>query len=79
MPACYIWKCECGIEWKTVRNMDGKKQVHVCMCKRRHNVPGVITHLFYSRNPQQTLDQLWDEVPRSKFREHLTKSDRPIH
>jgi len=43
MPACYVWKCDCGIEWKTFRSDDDKEQLHVCKCKRRRMVTGVIT------------------------------------
>jgi hypothetical protein len=74
MPACYVWKCDCGIEWKTFRSLDGHKQLHVCMCKRRREVPGVITHLFYSPNPQPQMDDAWNEVPRSRFKERLPEA-----
>ena len=71
MPACYVWKCDCGIEWKTFRSDDEQKQVHVCSCKRRHEVRGAITHLFYSPNPKLTINQVWNEVPRSQFRQYV--------
>jgi hypothetical protein len=49
-------------------------QLHVCMCKRRREVPGAITHLFYSPNPQLQMDQAWNEVPRSEFKERLSEA-----
>jgi len=33
----------CGIEWKTFRSDDDKEQLHVCKCKLRRMVTGVIT------------------------------------
>jgi hypothetical protein len=74
MPACYVWKCDCGIEWKTFRSVGEQKQLHVCMCKRRHEVAGAITHLFYSSNSQQPMDQSWNEVPKSQFKERLPEA-----
>jgi hypothetical protein len=71
MPACYIWKCDCGIEWKTFRSAREQKQVHVCMCKRRYEVAGSVTHLFYSSNPQHPMDQSWNEVPIAQFKDRL--------
>ena len=71
MPACYVWKCDCGIEWKTFHSDHEHKQIHLCMCKRGHEVTGVITHLFYSSNPEQPMDQAWNEVPPSQFKTRL--------
>jgi hypothetical protein len=71
MPACYLWKCDCGIEWKTFRIADHEIQTHVCVCKRKHEVRGLITHLFYSPIHELDINQVWNEVPRSMFRDHL--------
>jgi hypothetical protein len=71
MPAYYIWKCECGVEWKTFRSEGEQKRPHVCMCKRRHEVRDEITHLFYSSNPTLGISQLWNEVPSSLLGQYL--------
>jgi hypothetical protein len=72
MPACYVWKCDCGIEWKVFRSPNEEKQIHTCMCKRRHELTGVVTHLFYLPDPKLTINQDWNEVPKSQIEECLS-------
>jgi hypothetical protein len=75
MPACYVWKCDCGIEWKTFHSDDKPKQMHVCMCKQRHEVTGVITHLFYSPNPTLEINQDGTQVAPLGSKNVCLKSD----
>jgi hypothetical protein len=74
MQACYVWKCECGIEWKCLRNTEELKQTHVCLCARQHELNGVVAHLFYSTSFTQMLNEQWREVPPPEIKDHLIEA-----
>jgi hypothetical protein len=73
MEASYIWKCGCGLEWRTFRNIDGPMQTHVCRCKRTHAVTGGIIQLFYSNRHLLPLDDTWIEVPTAQIADYMVR------
>jgi len=73
MPAVCVWKCFCGIQWKTIDAAEGPRQTHLCSCKRTHEVTGVVTSIFHSTCPNLPIDEQWIEVPNSRLQEWLLK------
>ena len=69
MPVCYVWKCECGIEWKVFRSPNEEMEIHTCTCKRMRELTRVVTRLFYLPDPKLTMNQDWNEVPKSRSRD----------
>jgi hypothetical protein len=73
MPAVTFHKCKCGIQFKIVYAMNGRRLAYVCDCKRPVKIPGSLIDLYYTRRDSSSLfaELNWVKVPASMIEETL--------
>jgi hypothetical protein len=67
MPTVTFHKCKCGIQFKIVFAMNGRRLAYVCDCKRPVEIPGSLIDLYYTRRDSSSLlvELDWVKVPAS--------------
>ena len=67
MASVVFWKCDCGIEWQALQDLDRSITIYACICGRRRTFKGKALGLYYAAASSGSRPADWREVTPAKF------------